>query len=72
MSLTLRGQKGQKLTTQDLDDNFKYLESLSSTPPQTNKIPFTTSESVNAGKIAQVLFDGTVKEFKIEDLTENN
>ena len=38
MSLTLRGQKGQKLTTEDLDDNFKYLESLSSTPPpQTNK-----------------------------------
>ena len=71
MSLTLRGQKGQKLTTEDLDDNFKYLESLSSTPPpQTNKIPFTTSELVNAGKIAQVLFDGTVKEFKIGDLTE--
>lgn len=34
------------------------------------KIPFTASESVNAGKIAQVLFDGTVKEFKITDLTE--
>jgi hypothetical protein len=96
MSLTLRGQKGQKLTTQELDDNFQYLESLSSGPqgevgatgPQGEqgltgatgpqgpiganglKIPFTASESVNAGKIAQVLFDGTVKEFKIEDLTE--
>jgi hypothetical protein len=28
MSLILRGEKGQKLTLTELDNNFQYLESL--------------------------------------------
>lgn len=34
-SLTLRGEKESKLTTQELDDNFLYLESLGSSLPLT-------------------------------------
>jgi len=72
MSLILRKNKGQKLTINELDSNFEYLESLSSVDPSTpiNKVKFTTSESVSSGKVVQVLIDGTVREFKISELTE--
>jgi hypothetical protein len=47
MSLILRGEKGQKLTIQELDQNFQYLESLAGT-------------GGGGGSTASFLFEGTL------------
>lgn len=54
-SLTLRGLKGSKLTTSELDDNFLYLEELAMSGGDTSLVELTYAEAVDLVSSGEVI-----------------